>query len=76
MDYNASVTFEQIGEYEYRVVDDNTDTYFIGELDDALDIYSSWTNGTAPPFELEYFVEWTDGAEIEIQIELEGDDED
>jgi len=76
MDYNANVTFEQIDEFEYKVVDEEKDTYFIGELDDALDIYSSWSNGTSPPFEIEYISDWVDGAEIEIQIEFEDDDED
>ena len=75
MDYNADITFEQIDEFEYKVVDNNKDVYFIGELDEALDIYSSWTNGTPPPFELEYFVDWVDGADVEIQIEFDEDED-
>lgn len=72
MDDNTNVTFEQIGEFEYKVMDDEGNRFFIGELDDALDTYSAWTEGKEPPFELDYTV---DLENVEIIIEFE-DDED
>lgn len=73
---STDITFEQIGEFEYQVTNNEEGEYFIGELDDALDIYSSWTSGNEPPFELDWFVDIEEGMEIIIELEEDEDDED
>lgn len=76
MDYSSHITFDRIDEVQYEVYDSNRDIRFVGDLDDCLGVYNAWSNGTAEPFELEYFSDWTDGNELEIHIEFDEDDED
>ena len=76
MSYPTFIEFEQLDEVYYQVTDDVGSRHFIGELDDALDVYNAWSEMKEPDhFELEYFVE-LDGVEFECDFDLDIEDED
>ena len=69
------IEFVQLTEVDYQVIDDANDRYFIGELDDALDVYNSWSLGGDLNFELEWHVDIEEGMTFTFDLDLE-DDED
>jgi len=69
------IEFIQLTEVDYQVIDDSNDRYFIGELDDALDVYNSWSLGEELDFELEWFVDLEEGMTFICDFDLD-DNED